>query len=377
MSDPLSAAPDDAPGNTRPEEGSEHGNSAESSLSAAPGTTSSKDLAAAELPPVEPPSAAFIVQLFVIPALIVMIVVGAWLLFGKLASSKKDIQLLVQELSSGNPQREERAALELARLIRADRELGPDGEQLASNAEFAKILSDLLRESLKQTSPNKEELEQQAFLVRAVGWLDVNEHVLPVLIEALDARQQVDIRGAALGSVARIAGRMGEAGQSLTDEPTVEAVLESSRDENEFVRQTSAYTLALLDAPEATHRLEVMLQDSDEMTRVNSALGLARNKSDAGLSLFIRYYEQSLTELDQSALAQLSAEDRAMKIENKMRTEPIVLKNSFQAMLDLLPHLNDEQRAEVVTALSPVAEKYPNMAIQIEARKVLLAFNEQ
>ena len=35
---------------------------------------------AADLPPVEPPSAAFIVQLFVVPAMIVIAVVGVWAL---------------------------------------------------------------------------------------------------------------------------------------------------------------------------------------------------------------------------------------------------------------------------------------------------------
>ena len=42
------------------------------------------------LPPVEPPSAGFIVQLFVVPALIVLAVVGVWALFGKIASSDED-----------------------------------------------------------------------------------------------------------------------------------------------------------------------------------------------------------------------------------------------------------------------------------------------
>ena len=44
------------------------------------------------LPPVEPPSAKFIVQLFVVPGLIVAAIVGAWLLFGKLASAEQDWQ---------------------------------------------------------------------------------------------------------------------------------------------------------------------------------------------------------------------------------------------------------------------------------------------
>jgi hypothetical protein len=40
----------------------------------------------ADLPPVEPPTAGFIVQLFVLPAVIVAVVIVVWLLFGKLAA---------------------------------------------------------------------------------------------------------------------------------------------------------------------------------------------------------------------------------------------------------------------------------------------------
>ncbi|MBV8266772.1 MAG: hypothetical protein JO252_10645, partial [Planctomycetaceae bacterium] len=43
-----------------------------------------------DLPPVEAPSAGFIVQLFVIPAVIVAVVIVVWLLFGKLAGGERD-----------------------------------------------------------------------------------------------------------------------------------------------------------------------------------------------------------------------------------------------------------------------------------------------
>jgi len=42
------------------------------------------------LPPVEPPSAGFIIQLFVVPGLIVLAIVGVYLLFGKLATVGQD-----------------------------------------------------------------------------------------------------------------------------------------------------------------------------------------------------------------------------------------------------------------------------------------------
>ncbi|MEZ6061328.1 MAG: hypothetical protein R3C19_13370 [Planctomycetaceae bacterium] len=64
-----------------------------------------EDLRPEELPPVEPPSAGFIVQLFLIPALIVAAVIGVWALFGKLADSKTDWKQLVSELGSSNEHR--------------------------------------------------------------------------------------------------------------------------------------------------------------------------------------------------------------------------------------------------------------------------------
>ena len=42
------------------------------------------------LPEVQPPSAGFIVQLFVVPAVIVLIIVAVYVLFGRLASGEAD-----------------------------------------------------------------------------------------------------------------------------------------------------------------------------------------------------------------------------------------------------------------------------------------------
>jgi hypothetical protein len=101
-----------------------------------------------ELPPVEPPSAGFIVQLFLVPALIVMVVVGVWALFGKLASSELDWRKLVVEVQSGNHHRRWRGALGLAQMLKADEQLGEQGTGLARNSEIAGELTALLREQL-------------------------------------------------------------------------------------------------------------------------------------------------------------------------------------------------------------------------------------
>src|ERR1700739_3705371 len=84
--------------------------------------------ALADLPPVEAPSAGFIVQLFVIPAVIVGVVIVVWLLFGKLAGGERDAMEYVRLLRSGhaNWRAANRAAFELASLIQNDPKLAGD-----------------------------------------------------------------------------------------------------------------------------------------------------------------------------------------------------------------------------------------------------------
>ena len=44
-----------------------------------------------DLPPIEPPSAGFIMQLFVVPAIIVMVIIGLWALFGKMVAEEENL----------------------------------------------------------------------------------------------------------------------------------------------------------------------------------------------------------------------------------------------------------------------------------------------
>ena len=81
----------------------------------------SNDELSDDLPPVQPPSAGFIIQLFVVPGLIVLAVVLVWALFGRIAAGEQDWQTLVQELQSPNSHIRKRAMYGLARFwIRID-----------------------------------------------------------------------------------------------------------------------------------------------------------------------------------------------------------------------------------------------------------------
>src|SRR5271168_5199394 len=94
-----------------------------------------------DLPQVEPPSAGFVIQLFVIPAAVVVVVIIVWLLFGKLAGGERDAIDYVRQLRS--PTANWRLAFELASLIQHDPMVGSDPVLLGE-------LSDLLSHELDQ-----------------------------------------------------------------------------------------------------------------------------------------------------------------------------------------------------------------------------------
>ena len=92
-----------------------------------------------DLPPVEAPSAGFVVQLFVIPAVVVLVVIVVWLLFGKLAGGERDAMEYVRQLRL--PSANWRSAFELASLIQNDPTIATDPKLLGE-------LTDLLSREL-------------------------------------------------------------------------------------------------------------------------------------------------------------------------------------------------------------------------------------
>src|SRR5260221_2851629 len=95
-------------------------------------------------PPVQPPSAGFIIQLFVVPGLIVLAIVAVWALFGKLASGENDWQARLGELRRPNEQPPLRGAFGLAQKVTARQKLGGSGRGLFRNPESAHALAEQL-----------------------------------------------------------------------------------------------------------------------------------------------------------------------------------------------------------------------------------------
>ncbi|MBW3539410.1 MAG: HEAT repeat domain-containing protein [Planctomycetes bacterium] len=325
-------------------------------------------------PPVRPPSAGFIVQLFLVPALIVAAIVGVWALFGRIAAGEQDWRELVQELRSNNEHRRWRAALGLAHLLEADQERAAADQRLTRNPQVARALAELLGEQLDRRSQKDDDIKQEAFVARTLGTLDVPEVVLPALQRAIRPEHELEVRKNALASIALIAGRAAEqaAGKSaraltpsLSDPDLIADVVEVSREGEPLVRQLAAYTLGLLAGEDAEHRLQVMLNDADRHARTNAAVALARRGSTEGLDVLRELLADPPEAKSRGELNRDAANDLQMHL--------AALRNALRAVGELAPNLPADDRQRLIELIAPIADKHGEAAIRVAASEALVA----
>jgi len=312
-----------------------------------------------ELPPVRPPSAGFIIQLFVVPGLIVLAIVGVWLLFGRLATSEQDWRSLVTEMKHPNEQRRWRGATGLSQMLAADRELGERGQHLAANAEIATTLAQTLTAELQRGGKRDEDLRYQAFLARTLGHFDLPEAVLPALALGMQPAHDREVRKNAIVSIAVLTDRLHAAGEAFAERDAVLALLAVAGDEDPLIRQTCAYTLGLFGDAQARGRLEVMLADSNEETRMNAAVGLARQGDSSGLAVIREALRRAQEPVERGSNAEFVAF--------------LSLKAGISAVERLAPSLTPSDRHELGELLQPIAENFREPRIRLGARSALLA----
>ena len=235
-----------------------------------------------DLPKVEPPSAGFVIQLFVIPALVVIVVIIVWLLFGKLAGGERDAMDYVRRLRS--PDANWRYAFELANLIQHDAKTGSDPVLLGE-------LTDLLSHELDSPADDPELTQYVALTLGAFKTLvartqsgqDVNP--LVPLARALESKYPAKTRIAAAASLAKQAARMN--GQ-LEDPTAIKALGATAENGDPEVRQMAVYALGFFGGPLATQLLhERVSSDEDRFVRYNAAVALAR-RGDAAAGGILR-----------------------------------------------------------------------------------------
>lgn len=228
----------------------------------------------------EPPSAGFIVQLFLLPAIIVGIIVLVWVAFGKIASNARKVEDYIQGLRSHNPKLRWTTAHELAIRLRNDR-------KLASDPLLAQQLIRLLEQSLQKAATAEgdedDEVKLRVYLVRALGALRVGD---PRAVLAIAARQDpvTQVRSFALWELAEL---LHERPEFAGDEQIEQALIAGADDSDPAVRRYAAYALGVAGTPKALEKLRTLLRDSDRETRYNAAAGLARNGDFTGIAVLV------------------------------------------------------------------------------------------
>ncbi|MFM8951577.1 MAG: HEAT repeat domain-containing protein [Planctomycetaceae bacterium] len=234
------------------------------------------------LPPVEPPSAAFLVQLFLVPAIIVGIIVAVWLAFHWLAQLGNDPEGYVRTLRRANEGRWQ-AALNLANDLR-----GPGGGTLKADtklaADLAGILSDEVASGRLKLGGHAGEQSRtlSGYLCRALGEFAVPEAAPPLVERARDTGDPETAR-AAVEAIAVLTTNLSAAGAALPDAAAVtDALLAASRSDDAGLRSAAAFTLGVVGGAAAHERLDVLVEDPADDVRYNAAIGLARQGRESG-----------------------------------------------------------------------------------------------
>lgn len=307
------------------------------------------------LPDVEPPSAGFILQLFVIPAVIVAIIVAVWLMFNWLAHMGDNPDTYVRALARDNDARWQ-AAVNLANALRR-----PNSE-LRTDPRLAGQLSQILKEDLAQgAGGNEVDLRVKVYLCRALGEFEIPDGV-PTLLEVARTQSSealVPVRCSAIEALALLAS--GPVADAVKSNPQVAPVLvDASRAEDVAVRTRAAFALGVVGGTAAEQRLEQMLVDLAPDARYNAATGLARLGNPAAISV--------LTEMLDPAAIQIveHVNDEA----GHQFKRPVILQNALKAT-EKLAKINPTANLQPLqSAAERLAESDADPGIRQYARQV-------
>jgi len=345
-----------------------------------------------QLPPVEPPSAGFIVQLFLIPSIIVIVIVGVWALFGQLASNEEDITRVLVDIRSSNSNRRGPAMLTFTRILQADSHRERAEQKYVNNSSVASSAADTLEFWLKNVPSGEKEkvaaLNTQIFLTRALGLFDLPDVVLPVLRKALhvqpepfsgdDTEQEIrnlqqQVRTSAVVSIAIIADRSAARGTPIHQQDLINELIEvtNSPDAEAELRHRGAFALGLLPSEQSRQQLSAWLQNADDKTRLNSAIGLARQGSLKGYDVFVSLLRDAAIPIDPKDVEGATAPERK-KNANRLKFERwVAVKNVLEAVRRLSDRLDDSQRRELINLIEPIAREFKIRATRKAAQTVL------
>jgi hypothetical protein len=308
-----------------------------------------------DLPPVEAPSAGFVVQLFVIPAVVVAVVILVWLLFGKLAGGERDPAEYVRRLRQASG--DWRSAFELASLIQNDARLATDPRLLGE-------LTDLLSTELKAKTVNP---DLTVYLIKTLGAFQTLEATLgdgrkvdPIepLALALEPKYDSAIRMEAAASLAKHAARMED---KLDDPRAVDPLAGAAVAAEPELRQVVVYALGFFGGDKAMEVLRERIKgDENRYVRYNAAVALGRRGDPAAKGVLKEML--STADLDRVIEARTRTEQ-----ENKIEGIELEALQAVQSSLSL-------RSTELARSLRPEVEALTRsglVSVRSQAQAVL------
>lgn len=322
-----------------------------------------------DLPPVEPPSAKIISQLFLVPGVIVLVIACAWLALTRLASTDQDWRALVRGVEASNEHERWRSAFGLAQLLQSDAQAPAEEQKLVLNSELAGTLSKLFSEELRQPSKNEEDIEQRIFLAATLGLFKTPDAVLPSLCEGIKTEDR-GVRNASLRSISTVLGSAFQKGTPSEDKQTLEAVIEASADSDPLIRSLSAYTLSFFDLSLSQSRLETLLNESDEGVRANAAIALVRHKS----LLPVPQLKKMLV-IETAPSAADPKEPNSQREEQFSRRLQVL--NAITGVGALKDVLTESDRKEFVDLIEKLASDDADPSIRVQAQDILVSLKSK
>ena len=315
------------------------------------------------LPPVEPPSAAFLVQLFLVPGVIVAIIVCVWLAFHWLAHLGNDPQAYVRTLRRANEGRWQ-AALNLANDLR-----GPNGSGLKADVKLASELGSILDDEVGSGRTGEQSETLRLYLCRALGEFSVPE-AAPALVRRVNANDDDPATQAAIEAIAVLATNLQNAGRSFDNrDDVVAAVLAATTSANSRVRDACGFTLGVLGGEKSIDGLLRLVGDPSADVRSNAALGLARlGQPDAydTLSEMLALEDVYLDEKTPDDKMQSERYKRALVVVNALRGITMLIDATNEGppsgITKKIEELQQDSVAEVRSSAKAVIKKIDRLA---------------
>jgi HEAT repeat protein len=300
------------------------------------------------LPPVEPPPAGFILQLFVIPALIVLVLLAVWQVPKWLVRrTSAQPNELIQRLEQGSSIARFQAAFDLANRLR-DGQFAPFRRDPKAASELARILERQVEQAGQAGGMDDDEVRFRTYLARALGEFEVQEGIDALLTAAetnRDPREKI-VRDAAVQAIAVRAYNLQQLKppQELESPKLEPAFARLAADDDAVIRSQAAFALGKIGTPWSIALLEKMVGDPHADTRYNAAVGLAVRGDAKAVPMLA----------EMLALEDLPSAQEELTDQDRLNKRAIIVTNAVNATQELAKANATADFAPIVEALEAI-----------------------